>query len=58
MDRASRLFLNSLQVRELVQYGMSVGGHTVDHPILARLSDENDAPIGCGTLIGISWSVL
>lgn len=34
------LMMTPEQVRDLVRHGMSVGGHTVDHPILANLPDE------------------
>ncbi|MBC7490377.1 MAG: polysaccharide deacetylase family protein [Glaciimonas sp.] len=33
----SNLMMNSYQVRELRDNGMDIGGHTVRHPILARL---------------------
>ena len=35
----SNLMMTSGQVRGLVDAGMEVGGHTVNHPILARLDD-------------------
>ena len=34
------LMMTAEQVRGLVRLGMSVGGHTVDHPILANLPSE------------------
>ena len=34
------LMLNTAQLRELRAAGMTIGAHTVDHPILARLSDD------------------
>jgi peptidoglycan/xylan/chitin deacetylase (PgdA/CDA1 family) len=34
------LMMSSSQVRSLTGMGMEVGGHTVSHPILARLDDE------------------
>jgi peptidoglycan/xylan/chitin deacetylase (PgdA/CDA1 family) len=34
----SQLMMSSTQVRELVRNGMEVGGHTVSHPILTRLT--------------------
>jgi peptidoglycan/xylan/chitin deacetylase (PgdA/CDA1 family) len=36
-DLPRDLMMSSAQVRELHRDGMSVGGHTVNHPILARL---------------------
>lgn len=33
------LMMSSAQVRRLVDCGMTVGGHTVSHPILARIDD-------------------
>jgi peptidoglycan/xylan/chitin deacetylase (PgdA/CDA1 family) len=35
------LMMRSGDVRTLIQAGMSVGGHTVDHPILARTAPED-----------------
>lgn len=37
----SDLMMTSGQVRELASAGMSVGGHTCSHPILARISDAD-----------------
>ncbi|MCP5346838.1 MAG: polysaccharide deacetylase family protein [Gammaproteobacteria bacterium] len=37
-DMSGDLMLTRDQVRELRQSGMEIGGHTVNHPILARLS--------------------
>jgi peptidoglycan/xylan/chitin deacetylase (PgdA/CDA1 family) len=34
------LMMDADDVRSLVAAGMSVGGHTVDHPILARISND------------------
>lgn len=34
------VMMSSGQVRELQRSGMCIGGHTLDHPILARISDE------------------
>lgn len=34
------LMMSSSQVGELARVGMSIGGHTVSHPILARLDEE------------------
>jgi peptidoglycan/xylan/chitin deacetylase (PgdA/CDA1 family) len=34
------LMLTSSQLREMARAGMTVGGHTVHHPILASLSDD------------------
>jgi peptidoglycan/xylan/chitin deacetylase (PgdA/CDA1 family) len=34
------LMMNSAQVRSLHNAGMEIGGHTVNHPILARLEDH------------------
>lgn len=36
----SNLMMTSEQVRRLVDAGMEVGGHTVNHPILTRLDDN------------------
>lgn len=36
----TNLMLTRDQVRNLRQLGMEIGGHTVSHPILARLTDE------------------
>ena len=38
---ASGLMMRSAQVQELVRAGMEIGGHTVNHPILHVLSDED-----------------
>lgn len=44
-----RLMMRPEQVRSLVRQGMEIGGHTVTHPILARLSpDEAQAEIRDG----------
>jgi peptidoglycan/xylan/chitin deacetylase (PgdA/CDA1 family) len=37
----SDLMMSSDDVRALVEAGMSVGGHTVDHPILSRIPRED-----------------
>ena len=43
------LMMRSSQVRQLRQAGMEIGGHTVRHPILARMSDADArAEIGGG----------
>jgi peptidoglycan/xylan/chitin deacetylase (PgdA/CDA1 family) len=34
------LMLTSAQLREMARAGMTIGGHTVHHPILASLSDD------------------
>jgi peptidoglycan/xylan/chitin deacetylase (PgdA/CDA1 family) len=34
------LMMSSAQVREMARAGMTIGGHTVNHPILARLKDD------------------
>lgn len=34
------LFANWQQLKEMSDAGMSIGSHTIDHPILAHLSDE------------------
>lgn len=36
----NNLMMTSLQVKAMRQAGMQIGAHTVSHPILARLSDE------------------
>lgn len=41
VDLSRNLMMTSSQVRELHSAGMEIGGHTVNHPILARI--ENDA---------------
>jgi peptidoglycan/xylan/chitin deacetylase (PgdA/CDA1 family) len=38
--RPPRLMLSSDQVREMHSQGMGIGGHTVNHPILACLDDD------------------
>lgn len=38
--RPRDLMMNDEQVKQLVRYGMSVGGHTHNHPILCSVSDE------------------
>ncbi|WP_284155041.1 polysaccharide deacetylase family protein [Sulfuricystis thermophila] len=35
------LMLTSAQLRELMHHGMSIGAHTVTHPILAKLPDSD-----------------
>jgi peptidoglycan/xylan/chitin deacetylase (PgdA/CDA1 family) len=42
-DQAAELWMTWDMVRELLDGGMDVGGHTVDHPILARLPVEQQA---------------
>lgn len=39
VDPPADLMMTSFQLRELRAAGMNVGGHTVSHPILARLDD-------------------
>lgn len=34
------LMMTSAQVRELARAGMTIGAHTINHPILARLKDD------------------
>jgi peptidoglycan/xylan/chitin deacetylase (PgdA/CDA1 family) len=36
----SNLMMSSEQVRSLAKAGMTIGGHTVTHPILAKISDQ------------------
>ncbi|HZX31958.1 MAG TPA: polysaccharide deacetylase family protein [Rhodocyclaceae bacterium] len=38
--RLPRLMLSSVQVRKMHSLGMGIGGHTVNHPILACLDDD------------------
>ncbi|MDP1652034.1 MAG: polysaccharide deacetylase family protein [Rhodocyclaceae bacterium] len=40
VDLPDDLMMTSAQVRNMVFSGMSIGAHTVHHPILARLSDD------------------
>ena len=45
----ARLMMDDEQVRQLHRAGMGIGGHTVNHPILARLpADEARAEIAAG----------
>jgi len=45
----TRLMMNDEQVRQLHRAGMGIGGHTVNHPILARLpAEEARAEIAAG----------
>jgi peptidoglycan/xylan/chitin deacetylase (PgdA/CDA1 family) len=37
---AGRFYMNREQVRDLHQKGMVIGGHTVSHPVLSKLSRE------------------
>ena len=46
------LFLTVAQAREMVRGGMTIGGHTRTHPILARLSREQQRDELCG---GKAW---
>jgi peptidoglycan/xylan/chitin deacetylase (PgdA/CDA1 family) len=39
-DAAAELWMSWDMVRELRARGMEIGGHTVDHPVLARLAPE------------------
>lgn len=39
-DLPDNLMLSSGQLKTLVEFGMEIGGHTVTHPILATLTDE------------------
>ena len=46
-DIAHGLWMTWDMIREMKQWGMTFGGHTVHHPILANLSaDQQDAEIG------------
>lgn len=38
-DLPDDLMLTSVQLREMARAGMTIGAHTVNHPILARLAD-------------------
>lgn len=40
IEPAKDMMLTSDQVRTLAEAGMSIGAHTVSHPILARVSDD------------------
>ncbi len=40
VDLPNDLMLTSSQLREMARAGMTIGGHTVHHPILATLSDD------------------
>ncbi len=49
LPQRSDLMMSSQQVRELRRHGMSIGGHTVSHPILASLPvDEAVREIDAG----------
>lgn len=37
LDKLPRLMMNEAELRQLAALGMDVGGHTVSHPILAKL---------------------
>lgn len=39
-DLPDDLMMSSAQVSEMVQAGMTIGAHTVSHPILTRLTDD------------------
>jgi len=39
-DVANNLMMSSKQVKELFDQGMEIGGHTINHPILAKISDH------------------
>nr|WP_229520728.1 MULTISPECIES: polysaccharide deacetylase family protein [unclassified Massilia] len=39
-DLTQHLMLTADMIRELMQYRIEIGGHTVTHPILARLDDD------------------
>ena len=52
----NNLMMDSEQVKNLSNYGVSIGGHTVTHPILATLTSdkaEEEVLIGKQTLEGI-----
>lgn len=40
VDRPTHLMMSTQQLRDLHAAGMGIGGHTVNHPILARCSDD------------------
>jgi len=48
-EQARSLWMTWDMIRELRASGMSIGGHTIDHPILAQMSDEGqrDQITGC-----------
>lgn len=51
------LMMTSNQVRELAAGGMTIGGHTVSHPILTRISDDdarNEIATGKAVLEGLT----
>jgi peptidoglycan/xylan/chitin deacetylase (PgdA/CDA1 family) len=39
-DLPNDLMMTTSQLREMAQAGMTIGAHTVHHPILARLADD------------------
>lgn len=52
----SDLMMTRMQVARLHQMGMSIGGHTVNHPILAKLSDDEARyEIQAGRKVLIDW---
>ncbi len=49
VDFARSLYLSSAQVREMAAGGMTFGFHTQTHPVLSRLTrDEQRAELGAG----------
>ena len=56
LDPQSDLMMSRAQVQSLHRTGMEIGGHTVTHPILARLDDAAAADeIGSGRAELASW---
>lgn len=54
-DLASRMWMSWDQARELLNLGMSIGGHTINHPVLAQLDpkSQRDEIFGCMSQIEV-----
>lgn len=40
VDMTDRLMMSAEEIEQLAEAGMEIGGHTVSHPILARITDD------------------